>query len=1529
MRSQSVRLNPLGGMDSDSEILKVNNGKYISAENIRQLTDEGQSTFSVQNIKGNKLIFSFPEVLPSQKGYRVNIDISKMDPARTETWRVELYDNYANLIDFQTFVVNQASIATSATNLQTAVQAALATAAWTFSDGITPISSTERSYSVSVSPGYQYAEYQIYIIPPTSNDEQAILEINVYQEAVDLGIAGFLRPMSGYELGEDIFLWSTTQDNLPTPIPSVVITGATNANPIVITTNVAHTISFAQEIIVEGVLGNTAANGTFIAIPTSTTQLQLVQSRGAASGAFVASPNSVITLHPKGLGEIGVLTYNINTEVYDYTALLTSKQLNFIAPKQIKIHGEDNYVYKSFYFTDGFNPMRVFYYKGAYVNNGAIKLLNDEGYYQYETLSKETLLILSTASSRLTLNRVIQQGGKVKTGNIIYFHRFLTDALSTTDWIAPCNPINIYEAVYTDPNNADQARTLFGSEADKETSKIVELNIENIIPIFKYVEVAYVIYGGKGVSNAASILPRIALNEDANIIVQHTGNEAVSETEIDIGTLNKITAGYITAGYIDSLDNRLIIADLTTAANYDFTEFFATFQHDLSYDKILSVDTLNNNGLNNEQFKIAEYQLEQNVNSKVGYMLYETYRFFGVVEFNNGSMSQGFFIDDIRFDCDTRARRGLALPNYNLSELVGSDVYLRIPRVEFYGFNIDTKVGGTRIRDIIKRIHIYRAEVDNPTVLASGYVIPCVTGELSVLFNFPGYSTTFYMHGGDGVSDTNITPIMEYPFAAGNTWGNYATLSMSNPTYPGPALETAIFSTFTAKRRYVAFYSMDLRLGVTSITPRANDKILNFGQDYPDILALPSNYNFSCGKYRWTSGRTAANPFVQENILEGASMAKNTIVKMNGGADIITKNIKKKNSASYSEYDSWRDSGLMLRLSADISQPNTAMSNDYGFYNALYYRAAVNQYGSPENNKIIPTNSFIDLSIYRTNIVQKGSLYVYGGDTFTQVCYKKTAFQTFPLNFFGQPDQQGLQLNHGVRYVAQNKGNFSMRYNYGDGSILNYPNTTFSLSATLQVTGIKAWLWANKEDEPLGYNTGYNIKGIYNLYSKPVYDVNKNYTNEEPTTIAYSPKKVLGSQTDTYRQFLPIDIKILDYAYGRISGIKTANGELYSWQPRMFKKHYFNSDGAFTTQDGAEVIIGSGGVMARQELDLSIFGTYNYFGIVKGVSDGGKSILYWFNAKHNKFIRHGADGTQVISDRAFMSSFFRNNAKWVILYDQPLYNGGIIGVWNQKFSEAIFTFLAQRQVAKYNPATTYSIGQAVSYTPTTFSTFQQTGEIFISKTNGNIGNTPSNASVSNANWEIVPHTNPEYYSEFTIVWNEKVNSFNTYHTYKSIMMVPYKDTFISASRNLSNRTELYKHDEGDYGEWYNNDEVSIFVDSYIELVVNIYPDDIKKFQAIEITSLLRPYGVTFRTDGQQSFLQEADWELMDDKQTWRSEIKNDSTVTLQNPTGRNDIDTSGLFGKWLTVRIAFEKGVKQVVKDTIVKFQVLNRTNKQ
>ncbi len=67
--------------------------------------------------------------------------------------------------------------------------------------------------------------------------------------------------------------------DLPKTVESpVAISGATNANPIVITSEIAHGLKTDQfyEAVISGVGGNTAANGTFKIKPTSKTQFQLV-----------------------------------------------------------------------------------------------------------------------------------------------------------------------------------------------------------------------------------------------------------------------------------------------------------------------------------------------------------------------------------------------------------------------------------------------------------------------------------------------------------------------------------------------------------------------------------------------------------------------------------------------------------------------------------------------------------------------------------------------------------------------------------------------------------------------------------------------------------------------------------------------------------------------------------------------------------------------------------------------------------------------------------------------------------------------------------------------------------------------------------------------------------------------------------------------------------------------------------------------------------------------------------------------------
>lgn len=87
----------------------------------------------------------------------------------------------------------------------------------------------------------------------------------------------------------------------------VAITGASNTNPITITSASAHGLSNGQFVAVNGVLGNTAANGIFTINVTSPTQFSLVGSVG--NGAYTSGGvwTRVVTPNPsiKNIDESG------------------------------------------------------------------------------------------------------------------------------------------------------------------------------------------------------------------------------------------------------------------------------------------------------------------------------------------------------------------------------------------------------------------------------------------------------------------------------------------------------------------------------------------------------------------------------------------------------------------------------------------------------------------------------------------------------------------------------------------------------------------------------------------------------------------------------------------------------------------------------------------------------------------------------------------------------------------------------------------------------------------------------------------------------------------------------------------------------------------------------------------------------------------------------------------------------------------------------------------------------------------------
>jgi hypothetical protein len=66
------------------------------------------------------------------------------------------------------------------------------------------------------------------------------------------------------------------------------VTGASNTDPIVITTAVAHGLETGDRVTIAGVGGNDAANGTFVVVVTGLTTFELIGSDGSFSGAYTA-----------------------------------------------------------------------------------------------------------------------------------------------------------------------------------------------------------------------------------------------------------------------------------------------------------------------------------------------------------------------------------------------------------------------------------------------------------------------------------------------------------------------------------------------------------------------------------------------------------------------------------------------------------------------------------------------------------------------------------------------------------------------------------------------------------------------------------------------------------------------------------------------------------------------------------------------------------------------------------------------------------------------------------------------------------------------------------------------------------------------------------------------------------------------------------------------------------------------------------------------------------------------------------------
>ena len=1376
-----------------------------------------------------------------------------------------------------------------------------------FSDQITAVIQINTQAAASgnnavITQGSGYIDVQLipnpnvqayrWFMTSTGTDD---LTIQVLQEAIEPTLAGELLDIGGYDLLGDLFIYSSSQRNLPTVLAGQ-ITNATNASPIVITYSAPHGLVNNQWVLITEVEGNTAANGNWSVQVINATTFSLVNSIG--NGAYTTGGE--VTAYPSGIGEIGVAQKNLTTLEWTYTRLLRSVEWNFRTKKQIDCHVEKNFFRKNFYWVDDYNSCRAAYYEGDYVQDGMLSI--NGGLYEYDFISEETQLRISDTQVSLEFVSQSQTGGAVTAGNKRYTIRLLTENLTATNWLELSNPISVFSA-----STFGSAELLIGNVAGDATTKINTFEVSGIpAQLFKYIELAVIEYFGGAVSG--NILKRNLISGET-MTISHTGLET-DLRELDIAEVTGIPNTLKTAKNIRAIDNRLILSNLTSLGSFDLTEWANKFKHELKVKELPRVGAmvLNTNAQNPT---VNEYQLPENVYNYAGYAHNEKHRFGVYVDWIGGGRSECFWVDDVTFNTDPTTpdgRRIAGLPDYSiLSDVSAANQVIKTAYIEFSNIDLDFLVDGQRIGDLIENIHIVRVELNElqREVIATGVIILGVSGQV---LEGPFNNSQFVQHG---VSSS----IFDYPYVSyKRTPFNPYVGSTTNAqqTYPNG---------FTAQRQYCSFYSPDiLYSGVNQSLQNYTLKVLRNPQELSNFFDFSIKTNGAIGGVLRELGGfypdTQFNDFtIDDSVLISA-----------GGSDVI-------GGSTYSKFvqditglltvdgilqpsppRQWNNmDAMVIHTTANITPTNS--TNDFGMYYAQIYVSRPDKFGDIANSVYIPTGA----SILPENITSLTSaVEVFGGDIFVQKTFLKERIPTVynPVFLTG--------MGSAWSFYSQNRVNAQMKYE-------SAPNPLYPLN--IIGTGIqdktKNWL-ESTDNENYYYDATYTIKNEVVAYA--AFDSDTLIISDLPTRIIWSDLKPQNSIVDRYRVFLPLNFKDLDNSDGEITHHERINGELFTIQLKKWQRQFFNTRGVLEARNISDILIGDGSVMSRDGITISNFGSQNKWSCFKGKSKGGNDVMYWWDGINKMFMRFGGDGTLSISEIKGLEAFCASSMNWVIANDTPADGSGIHGVWNQRYGEAIWIVRTKRQPSPgvafpigtpqmYNTTTSYPENAVVFYDNGINTGFGQDGEFYRSTIQNNIGNIPG----SSAAWSIIPRSDVNYWNEFSVVYNEKLqevtqqtpNGFATFLSPLPFIAHEWTNGYVSP-RPISPLSKHYEEVRGDYLRWYIHNGVAQEAEGYVELIVNKDVLLNKLFKTILVKSKFVPYKISLFTEKHETFVSAADFEQMVD--VFSVGIRNDILTANPLTPPLNEQDTSELMGVYCRVRFYFKVGEYNEISDFVVNF---------
>lgn len=1521
-----------GRMSKDSDPRYLANGDFTDALNNRVTTTAGGSTGDRESVLGNELSFTLPTVATQNKTYRIYIDVTQVSPTvRT----INVYDGNGVLQFTFNFTPTHNNLATTRASFITAGNVAFGAFGQTYGALVTTLTNASGYFTLQLG-NYLSGDFTLTLTGAV--DEPSPLIVG---EAIDTSMQGQMVVIGSYDLQGLLYVWSTNQHNLPTELN---VTGAVVVGSLIFVQMVSTaTITDYSWVVITGVQGAVEANGGWIAHVIDATHIQLINSPAVITPY---TTGGTVTVNSLGLGEVGIALKNENDQTWRYFTLIRSRTFNFRTKKQPKTYCEQSATKKSLYWTDDYNVPRVLYDRTvSYQNNALLTFVDPLNTYAYETLNIEDILILSNTDLLLTFTGQDQSGGNLPTGNSRYTIRLKTETNTFTDWIPLSNPI---------PSTVDSEQgsgwDFFGNNSSPSgTPKVNNFRVQgSLLGIFTKIQLARINYLDSGTTGLIVSETTIPSNDFS---LSDTGFQ-VDTQDLDVGTLAAFQIVYTKAKNIDSLAGELILSNLETTPQVDLSDYFSTLPY--SIERVL-VPPSTGSALNGS-LQVGEYQESMNLYAFAGYMLNERVRTGFVVEWRTGGKSPVFFGNDIVIDRNAAANKTVNIADYNICLSSGAPPTSAIPYAIYFRYQINPNaiVNGIRLKDLVKRIYVMRCPIDTPQVIASGIAIPAVSS------NAGGASGGFtIVNGWSPVVNAPNTnkDLGEFPFVAGID--GFAPANDIHIPLNYAYGSGAAGVNYTVERHFASLYFPDQYLGSLSISPNiGTDKILNFGQpkvDFGKYAGITTN-DYLLEAY---DGFLATAPPAL-TITEAVNISKGGVGTLN--AREYSKKFVTNNTTSGTYIPSHAIGGLCVYISASTFVAVTANTDNQPIYYIQYYRPIANaddQYGQKVDSVYMWTGAVFDCDGVATSVD------VFGGDVVNQKVWMK---DRYPVVGSGQDN-----FGQGFGWYNQCRINYQMRTQAPSGG---------SSFPTLPVaTAVQRWLDPTDVEGTL-YNRGYNVStnGLNTLQLYAAFNPDPESVNSDfPVRIAYSQNKIPESAQDSYRVFLPLNFKDLDYKNGEIFHHAIANGELITWQVLCLMHQYFDSTGMLRTTTGTEVILGDAGKLQRRGTTVTTYGTKNGFSVMKGKTQGGNDAMYWIDTTNKAFFRLilMADGTVNLGIVHGMDSWFENNLRFVDGIDTPADGQGICSTWNERNKEAIVTARGWKQTQAWsalipaidsspvpyiifftvhtgvmtvgenvmgslggngivsdvqaNQITVTSItqlfvstevitgstsGSTLTVTSTSLAYtagaevtygvigYEQIPSIWISLENNN-GDTPNDSSTR---WTQIAITDSDFYNVWTLAFNEYTNGFDLFYSFKPKVYLPFKNTYLSP-KPIENEGGVYEHGRGNYSQWY----ATQIIDGTFSFVINLFPDDIKRYLASRFRTLIIPSRVDVTSSlGMTTFMLDTDYILREGN--YDAAIKNDLAV----PQGK-------IIGDFAVVKLTFKALFLQRFFETIFRVKVRPR----